>query len=40
MKALTEILCVPLMDKPLMSARFEWENQMQLLVERIDAWNR
>lgn len=34
------ILCVPLMEKHMMSARFEWEIQMKQLVERIDAWNR
>lgn len=34
------VLSAPLMDKPLMSSRFEWEAQMKQIVERVDSWNR
>ena len=34
------VLSVSQMDKPMMSARFEWEAQMKQIVERIDSWNR
>ncbi|MCC5840001.1 MAG: AAA family ATPase [Opitutales bacterium] len=34
------ILCVPSMETPMMSRRFEWEAQMKKIVERINAWNR
>ena len=34
------VLSVSQMDKPMMSARFEWEMQMKQIVERIDSWNR
>lgn len=34
------ILSVSQLDKLMMSARFEWEAQMKLIVERIDSWNR
>lgn len=34
------VLSVSQMDKAMMSARFEWEAQMKLIVERIDSWNR
>ena len=34
------ILCVPKLDKPLMTTRFEWEDQMAQIVNRIDSWNR
>jgi hypothetical protein len=34
------ILCAPLLNKAMMSTRFEWERQMGQIVDRIDSWNR
>ncbi len=34
------VLSASQMDKPMMNVRFEWEEQMKLIVERIDSWNR
>jgi hypothetical protein len=34
------VLCVQKMDKAIMSARFDWEEQMEQIVDRISSWNR
>ncbi len=34
------VLSVPLMENPMMEARFDWEAQMKLIVGRIESWNR
>ena len=34
------VLSAPLMDKAIMSRRFDWEDQMKQIVERIDSWSR
>ncbi len=34
------VLSVPHIDKAMMCVRFDWDAQMKMIVERIDAWNR
>ena len=34
------VLSAPYLNTPIMVTRFEWEQQMKEIVERINAWNR
>jgi hypothetical protein len=34
------VLAAPHMDKAAMSTRFDWEQQMKQIADRVSAWNQ